>query len=131
MKTINLLKTSEKMIRSRTGICEAARLSVFCVRILRFSHAKILESFSWLSAKNFKSAFRICLCCAYHFSDITVYFVFLLRNNKILSMFLLTVTVIWCMFLYIVTVSICRNVYLSINNSRKIRLRQGTLRLKP
>ena len=46
----------------RIGISEAARLSVFWERILRFSQAKILGFFLWLSAKNFKSAFRICIC---------------------------------------------------------------------
>ena len=99
------------MIRSRTDICEAARLSVFWVRILRFSQAKILESFSWLSAKNFKSAFRICLCCAYHFSVIIVNIVLLIIYNKNLSLFLLTVTMIQCMFLFIVTVTTNRNTY--------------------
>jgi hypothetical protein len=48
----------------RSGISEAARLSVFWERILRFSQAKILGFFLWLIAKNFKSAFRICPCCA-------------------------------------------------------------------
>jgi hypothetical protein len=46
----------------RSGISEAARLSVFWERILRFSQAKILGFSLWLSAKNFKSAFRFCPC---------------------------------------------------------------------
>ena len=81
---------SEKYLKKqrcyRRYKCEIARLSVFWERILRFSQAKILESFLWLSAKNFKSAFRICICSRTSvFSGIFV-------NNQIFY-YLLTITV--------------------------------------
>ena len=48
----------------RRCISEAARLSVFCVRILRFSQAKILGFFLWLSAKKLKRQFVPHACSA-------------------------------------------------------------------
>ena len=41
-------------ICSRCVNQQVCSLSLFCVRILRFSHAKILGFFSWLSAKKLK-----------------------------------------------------------------------------
>ena len=46
-----------------TGI-QTCSLSLFCVRILRFSQAKILGFFSWLSAKKLKRQFVPRACSA-------------------------------------------------------------------
>ena len=74
LQELTLQVFSLKMICFRRGISETARLSVFWVRILRFSRAKILESFLWLNAKNFKSAFRSCLCSRKSFLILSVKF---------------------------------------------------------
>ena len=60
----------------RGGISETARLSVFWVRILRFSQAKILGFFLWLSAKKLKRQFVPRACSAHH--------IFLIKVNAYL-----------------------------------------------
>ena len=68
----------------RRFISETARLSVFWERILRFSRAKILRFFLWLSAKNFKSAFRFCLCSRPLNHKISVLIIVFIKNSLIL-----------------------------------------------
>ena len=70
----------------RSGISEAARLSVFWERILRFSQAKILGFFLWLNAKNFKSAFRFCLCSRPLNHKISVFIIVFLNSLIFLNL---------------------------------------------